>query len=89
MIRLLNAESYELPDEEGPKRLQRFPYVIVSHVWREREVVFEDMLQFKRLAASPSWEKSVSAAKIIGACKTVLQRYKGKNCTFMAGYGLH
>lgn len=36
------------------------------------------MEQFKRLKASKSWEKSDSAAKIDGACKTVIEYYKGK-----------
>ena len=78
MIRLLNAESHALPNEQGLRRQRGLPYVIISHVWREREVVFEDMPHFKGMATNPSWEKSGSATKIIGACKTVLQYYKGK-----------
>lgn len=83
MIRLLNAkhflstENYKHPDEERSHQ-QRAPYVIISHVWRKSEVVYEDVEQLKRLKASQSWEKSDSAAKIDGACKKVIEYSKGK-----------
>jgi Heterokaryon incompatibility protein (HET) len=84
MIRLLNAkemmnaENYKHPDERELKGQQTAPYVIVSHRWREREVIYEDMTEFKKLKASGSWEKSDSAAKVVRACQKVLEQYNGK-----------
>lgn len=85
MIRLLNAERFldaksheKHPDKEELRHQQRIPYVIISHVWRKKEVIYEDMVQFNKLEASKSWEKPESAAKIVGACKTVLRYYNKK-----------
>ncbi|KAL8685106.1 MAG: hypothetical protein Q9218_007974, partial [Villophora microphyllina] len=68
----------ELPDEEEFERQQALPYVIISHAWQQKEVVFEDMPYFARLAASPSWSKSRSANKIKGACQAVRRMWKGE-----------
>ena len=72
MIRLLNAEACQLPDDHEMKTQQGLPYVIISHAWLDREVVFEDMPRFGEMITS---SKHLSAAKISGACKTVLRRY--------------
>lgn len=76
MIRLLNAESHELPSEAELKRQQGCPYVILSHVWQETEVTFEDMPYFEDMSTSPSGPKFSSASKIIGACKAILHDCK-------------
>ena len=65
MIRLLNAETYQLPDDDEMKAQQGQPYVIISHVWLDREIVFEDM---PRLGEMTTSSKRLSAAKIFGAC---------------------
>ena len=85
MIRLLNAERFlnaeshdQHPNEEELRHKQRTPYVIISHVWMKKEVVYEDMVQFNKLEALKSQEKPESAAKIFGACRTVLKYYKRK-----------
>lgn len=76
MIRLLNAKSHKLPNETE-KRQQGCPYVILSHVWQEAEVTFEDIPHFENISASPLGPKFASASKIIKACNAVLQLYKG------------
>lgn len=76
MMRLLNAETHELPNETE-KRQQGCPYVILSHVWQEAEMTFEDMPHFENISASPLGPKYASASKIIGACNAVLRHYKG------------
>lgn len=79
MIRFLDAKSHEKhSDKEELRHQQRTPYVIISHVWRKKEVIYEDMVQFNKLEASKSREKPESAAKIVGACKTVLRYYNKK-----------
>ena len=77
MIRLLNAQNHELPDEAELKRQQGRPYVIISHVWQAMEVTFDDMPHFKTISASPLGSKFHSAAKITGACNAVLRQSKG------------
>ncbi|KAI4241765.1 MAG: hypothetical protein LQ352_007389 [Teloschistes flavicans] len=74
MIRLLNAKTCQLPDNDEKKAQQKQPYVIISHVWGDREIVFEDMPRFKQLSTS---SKRVSGAKIAGACEVVLRHYHG------------
>ena len=71
MIRLLNAETCQLPDEDEMKAQQGQPYVIISHAWLDKEVVFADMPSFREISSS-KWE---SARKITGACKTVLDYF--------------
>ena len=85
MIRLLNAKHLlnsgshkQNPDEEEPGHQQTTPYVIISHVWMKKEVVYEDMVPFNRLEASKYREKPDSAAKIVGACNAVLGYKKRK-----------
>ncbi|KAI4086567.1 MAG: hypothetical protein L6R37_008406 [Teloschistes peruensis] len=68
MIRLLKADSCELPTGQKLQNPQTTSYVIISHAWQEQEVVYEDMPQFKALGG----EKSASAAKIRGACRKAL-----------------
>ena len=78
MIRLLHAESYIFPNEEGLRHQQRPPYVIISHSWGDHEVIYDDMPEFKEKLKNPNaWKKTNSAAKLTGACKKVLERYKG------------
>ena len=72
MIRLLNAETRQLPDDDEMKAQQGQTYVIISHVWLDREIVFEDMPRFGEMITS---SKRLSAAKISGACKIVLRHY--------------
>ena len=84
MIRLLNArqivngEEYKHPDEKELERQQTTPYIILSHRWKDPKIKYEDMTEFKKSKASGSWEKSESAAKIVEACKKVLEYYKGR-----------
>ena len=78
MIRLLHAESYTFPNEEGLRQQQTPPYVIISHSWGDQEVLYDDMPEFKeKLKKSHAW-KANSAAKITGACKKVLEHDKGQ-----------
>lgn len=77
MIRLLNAQYHDLPAEAERKLQQGRPYVIISHVWQEMEVTFEDMPHFKTISASRSGPKFSSASKITGASDAVLRQYKG------------
>lgn len=81
MIRLLEVERYELPHEDEIKRQQGLPYVIFSHVWQQKEILFDDVPQFKIWARTPSpppWAKSDSAKKVQATCRAVLQRYQEK-----------
>lgn len=76
MIRLLDAENqtlHQFRDEDCP------PYVILSHRWAEdpsEEVIYNDMAQFHELSSSKAWKKAKSAAKLIGACRKVLETLK-------------
>ncbi|KAL8724355.1 MAG: hypothetical protein Q9181_006860 [Wetmoreana brouardii] len=74
MIRLLNAKTCRLPDNDEKKAQQGQSYVIISHVWGDTEIVFEDMPRFEELSTS---SKRLSAAKISGACEMVLRGYNG------------
>ena len=77
MIRLLDAKRRSLPDREERKRQQQAPYVVISHVWEEPEVDYNDMASFEALSASSAWEKAASAAKLEGACRKVLDYFHG------------
>lgn len=78
MIRLLHVETYTFPNEEHLRHQQRPPYVIISHSWGDQEVIYDDMPEFKEYLKNPHvWKKANSAAKVTGACKKVLQHYKG------------
>ena len=82
MIRLLNAKKfltpydYRHPTKEERKLQQTTPYIILSHVWMANEFEYEDMENFRRIHASPFYEKS--ATKIVGACQKVLVYDKGE-----------
>ncbi|MCJ1477534.1 hypothetical protein MMC13_006206 [Lambiella insularis] len=78
MIRLLDAKSRQLPDQAELKRQQGCPYVVISHVWQESEVTFEDMPQFKTISASPTDPQYASALKMIKACDAVLRHEDGR-----------
>ena len=74
MIRLLNAETRKLQDDNEMRAQQGQPYVIISHVWLDREIVFDDMPCFGENVTS---SKPLSAAKMLGACQFVLRHYNG------------
>ena len=84
MIRLLDAREivtsrdYRHPTEKELKRQQTTPYVILSHVWMENEIKYEDMENFQVVRASPFCDQSQSASKIVGACQKVLDYDNGE-----------
>ena len=84
MIRLLDAKKivtsndYRHPTKEERKRQQTTPYIILSHMWMGDEVEYENMENFGKIRASPFYDQSESAAKIVGACQKVLAYDKGK-----------
>ncbi|KAL8969053.1 MAG: hypothetical protein Q9197_004546 [Variospora fuerteventurae] len=81
MIRLLHAERRELPDEDEISGQQGLPYVIISHVWQRKEVLFEDgpnLRSWTESSPPPPSAKSGSVQKITGACKAVREYGDGR-----------
>ena len=74
MMRLFDVDTQQLLLHNEMGRQQNQPYVIISHVWREGEIVFRDMDNFEALKQSATGKRRTSVAKIQGACKAVKDR---------------